>query len=205
MLDVKSVQQRLATLAVQFRDYLELSRKSSMTRADRRRIADAEKELARIIEPEERSDLLVNVSTVADFYGITVRQVQNWVRQMGCPKLRHGLYDLKTVHAWWMEHILDRDSKESMDAKKKYWTWKAEDERLKVEQKAGKLVDVEGVKRAAFTEGRRVRDAILNVPARISAQLAVMRDQFEVEQYLTAELKQSLRTLSSERPADDSP
>jgi len=87
MLDVKSVQQRLATLAVQFRDYLELSRKSSMTRADRRRIADAEKELARIIEPEERSDLLVNVSTVADFYGITVRQVQNWVRQMGCPKI----------------------------------------------------------------------------------------------------------------------
>jgi len=95
-----------------------------------------------------------------------------------------------------MEHILDRDSKESMDAKKKYWTWKAEDERLKVERKAGKLVDSEGVKRVAFEEGRRIRDAILNVPSRVSAQMAVMRDQFEVEQYLAAELKQVLRTLA---------
>ena len=148
--------------------------------------------------------LTLKTSEVARFFGVTPRQVNNWERA-GCPKLKRGRFDLKAVHEWWLANVHDggTDQGDHRGVKQEYWKWKAEGERLKVEQKAGKLVDAEGVKRVAFEEGRRVRDAILNVPARISAQLAVMRDQFEVEQYLADELKQSLRTLSSEQPADE--
>lgn len=142
MIDIKKVQQRLADIANAFRVYLEIQGKDrlKLTRSDKAQIKNIETMLELILEPEPRSVLTVDVSTIASFFGVTVRQVQNWVNQKDCPKLKHGMYDLKAVYKWHMETIIGVDSREIEDAKLKYWTWKAEREKIGVETSKANLL-----------------------------------------------------------------
>jgi len=66
---------------------------------------------------------------------------------------------------------------------------------LELEQKKGELVNAADVKREAFSRGRELRDRILNVPARVAAQLAATTDPREVEAQLDVELRTALQEL----------
>lgn len=134
MIDTTKVQNRIAELARTFKAYLELTSKdpAKVTKGDKRRITIIEQELKSILQPEERSDLTVDVNTVAKFYGITVRQVHKWVAQKGCPKLKHGLYDLKAVYDWWCETFVGGEESVAIESVKlEYWRWKSENEKMK--------------------------------------------------------------------------
>jgi hypothetical protein len=81
--------------------------------------------------------------------------------------------------------------------------------KLEYEEKAGKLVRVDDVKVTWFTEARRTRDAILNVPIRIVDEVAAIAGDLSAEQRheillcLQRELIQALEELSggdSQRP-----
>ena len=140
MLDAKSVQQRIIYLGQAFKAYMQLKQKDLLTKTESRKLASLEQELGLILEPVERSDLTVDVNTVARFFGVTVRQVQNWVNQKGCPKLKHGIYDLRAVFEWWFEEILGGESKEISDVKLDYWREKMLRERLKRGQEEESLI-----------------------------------------------------------------
>lgn len=147
MIDRKKIQIRLSDLATSFQALLVLyaKDKTKLTRADKTRIRNIEQDLELIMEPEPRSLLTVDVQTIASFFGVTVRQVQNWVSQKGCPKLKHGLYDLRSVHQWHLDAIIGIDNTESVEAKSKYWIHKAEREKVQVETLKGKLIPREEV------------------------------------------------------------
>lgn len=68
--------------------------------------------------------------------------------------------------------------------------------KIEYEQKIGKLVDADQVKRHAFEMGRRIRDAILNIPARISNELLSADNAFDIEQILNREFDEVLKNLS---------
>ena len=68
--------------------------------------------------------------------------------------------------------------------------------KLEYEEKSGKLVNAEQVETDFFGIGRMVRDAILNVPSRIGAELASINDVHIVSEKLTAELTAALEELS---------
>lgn len=72
--------------------------------------------------------------------------------------------------------------------------YEAELARLKYEQQAGILVDAEAVKKQAFKVGRMVRDGMLNIPDRVSAELAGIDDSFSVHRRLTEEIRKVLET-----------
>lgn len=67
---------------------------------------------------------------------------------------------------------------------------------LELQKKRGELISASEVQKAAFDKARLVRDAILNVPSRISAILAAESNQIKVEALLMAELKKALEELS---------
>ena len=73
--------------------------------------------------------------------------------------------------------------------------YSAELKNLELEEKKGKLINAEEVREAAFTKARTVRDAILNIPDRISATLAAESDQIAVSKLLMDELVQALEDL----------
>lgn len=69
--------------------------------------------------------------------------------------------------------------------------------KLDFEERRGKLVSSDQVKTEAFKIGRAVREAILNVPDRIAAELAGETDQHKVHTRLREELEKALEELSS--------
>jgi hypothetical protein len=64
-------------------------------------------------------------------------------------------------------------------------------ERLELEQLQGRLLDVEEARRLAFTAFRQLRDGVLNVPARVAPQVAVMTDALQIEQLIEAQLNEA--------------
>jgi hypothetical protein len=71
--------------------------------------------------------------------------------------------------------------------------------KLDFEDRFKQLVSIDKVKIDAFQLARTVRDALLNIPERMSAELAAESDSHRVHQRLKAELIQALQELSDAR------
>ena len=69
---------------------------------------------------------------------------------------------------------------------------------LELDQLRGRLIDVSEAKRLAFTSFRSLRDAVLQVPARVAALCAAQSEPLVVEQLIEAEL---VAVLSAIDPA----
>lgn len=69
---------------------------------------------------------------------------------------------------------------------------RVERERIELDVLRSKYIEVEEAKRLVFTAFRALRDAVLNVPARIKDQCAAEPDAFHVEQIMDAELSAAL-------------
>lgn len=71
---------------------------------------------------------------------------------------------------------------------------------LKLEraEKEQSLIPAEEVRKTLFTKGRVLRDALLNVPDRVSAELAGISDEKQIHKILTREITDCLEELSNE-------
>lgn len=67
---------------------------------------------------------------------------------------------------------------------------------IKAKVEAGKYVDADDVKVAAFNKARVVRDALLNIPERLAAVLAAESDARRVHQLMVAEIRSALEELT---------
>jgi hypothetical protein len=76
--------------------------------------------------------------------------------------------------------------------------FKAKLAELECGRQSGELVEAAMVRAGTFALARQVRDAMLDIPHRVSADLAAETDEFEVHQKLTVEIKIALRTLAEE-------
>ena len=76
--------------------------------------------------------------------------------------------------------------------------FRAELARLDLEVKEQQLVEVARVQREAFTAPRAVRDALGNIPDRVSNQLAAESDPVVIHQTLTEEIRKALETLTND-------
>jgi hypothetical protein len=83
-----------------------------------------------------------------------------------------------------------------VNAKTRHETIKATLAELELAEKEGRLVDAGKVKAEAFRKGRLVRDSILNIPDRISGELAAITDAHQIHVILSRELRQALEELA---------
>jgi hypothetical protein len=72
----------------------------------------------------------------------------------------------------------------------------AEIKKMEAAKMRGDLVEIRLIKKQIFAEGRRVRDAFLNLPSRISAEIACETEPIDVEQMLDREIRAILEDLS---------
>lgn len=92
-----------------------------------------------------------------------------------------------------------QDSSKSYDkAKTVEKTFKAKLAELDYLKRAGELVERVDVEREVFDLSRKVRNNILNIPAKIMDKLAALTDPYEVEKLLTEELHQALEGIADE-------
>lgn len=73
----------------------------------------------------------------------------------------------------------------------------AELKRLELEKQRGRLVAVEDVERAAFDEGRLLRDNLLRIPDRIATTLAAEADPVKVHALLARELRSACDAIAT--------
>lgn len=93
------------------------------------------------------------------------------------------------------------------DARQREAVARADMAELERDEKAGKLVLRDAVARAAKDHAVRLVDAVLSVPARVSARLALEKEPREVEQILDGELRRTIDGVEpcefAEEAADD--
>lgn len=188
MLDTKATKDRLSDLAADFKAYVELTQKSrtKLTKMDRRRIGELEQSLSFLTDPIERSDFLVSLDLAADFLNTPARTIGNWHKIKGMPKVKHGLYDLKVVTHWWVENIIGIESKKIEEIKLKYWTWKAEKEKIGVEQAKEELVAREDIAKSWAGRISEVSAALVGFIDRLPP-LLVGKSRNEIRQVLDDE------------------
>ncbi len=80
--------------------------------------------------------------------------------------------------------------------------YRARREKLLYEELRARLLDTEEVKTAAFNKARVVREALLNIPDRVSAVLAAESDQAKVRTLLVAEIREALEELTDTSSPD---
>lgn len=59
-------------------------------------------------------------------------------------------------------------------------------------EKEGELIDAQEAEKTFFDLGRRIRDHMMSIPNRLSAQIAPVGDKEEVKKMLTKEIRQAL-------------
>lgn len=89
-------------------------------------------------------NLILSTSEIAAFFGVSRVSVHKWNKN-GLPKIKHGKYDLKIVFDWWWDNIAQYHTAELVDksmedARRSYWTAKAEGERIKVDKLKDTLI-----------------------------------------------------------------
>jgi len=68
--------------------------------------------------------------------------------------------------------------------------------KLDLDERSGEIIKKEDVEKQYFEIARRVRDSILNVPSRISAEISSMTDVHLVSEKMITELTSALEELS---------
>jgi phage terminase Nu1 subunit (DNA packaging protein) len=102
----------------------------------------------------------------------------------------------KQKRAQWYEDAEDEEQRYTQAAKKKL-IYQAEQEKLKYERDAGKVIDINIVMKEWSNIAVSVQKAILTVPDRV-APLCVGKESFEIHTLLMMELKYALKNLSFE-------
>lgn len=71
--------------------------------------------------------------------------------------------------------------------------------KIQFEKETGKLISRDAVQVAAFNKFRTFRDGMLNIPDRVSAQLASETDPAKVHEVLDSEIRKALLEFANER------
>ncbi len=82
------------------------------------------------------------------------------------------------------------------DAQRITAQYKAALTKLDYDKKSGKMVEAEAVNNYTFTFFRVIRDAFLNIPVKISAELASITNTHEINELLIKEFNEVLEGLS---------
>lgn len=192
MLDPQKVQTRLQELIAMLQAWQQIRGKdpAKRTKTDKRRQEEIEVELNAILEPAARSELVVDVHMVARFFGVSVRAVQVWRQQKGCPRVKHGYFDLLAVFKWWLENINGGgDSEATENVKLEYWRWKTENEKMRAQQTAGELLPKDEVLKMWANRLREVWSGLYNFVNRLPPIL-IGKSKSAMQEILMAEARQ---------------
>ena len=143
--------------------------------------------------------MIVKTKDVIDLFDVTAQTLGNW-KKRGLRQEKRGRWDLKKVLEWWFLNVapdkLAENSGTLADARKFFLDAKGQREKLKLQVERGELIKKADVEKEAFECARTARDALLNIPSRVSSVLAAKTKEVEVEKILDKEIRQALEALS---------
>ena len=89
------------------------------------------------------------------------------------------------------------------EAKAKKESYQAHIAELEYLERKGKLVNADGVERAAFQFGRILQKNLVDVfPSRVSMEIAGMTDPWEIEKFIREKMRIELASVSKLKPEE---
>ena len=154
------------------------------------------------------------ISEMSELYGLSDRVVTKAVKDGVLPAIKDitsGKYlvtedDAKRFKDNYISYVAKDNSKAAntySESRAALQAYKARMAKLEYEAMQGKLINVDEVKRDAFKIARILRDAILNVPIKLSHEIAAETNPKAIEKLLTTELRQVLSEISRGKYYED--
>lgn len=144
----------------------------------------------------------VSTADLCKIFRVTAPTIGRWV-QIGCPKLKRGVFLVSDVLYWWAENIYEakletEEKDESLkNARQRYWKAKAEKEEINIAQLKSELIPK---KKLADLWGSRVvevKQGLLNLADRLPPILE-SKTQPEIRAIVHKEVVQLLNMYSRE-------
>lgn len=162
------------------------------------------------LELPQQTPPQLSLKAFAELIGVTPGRVSQLCAQ-GMPRSATGLIPVAEARAWLEENVRPRARPEEVDsraaARAERERYEAELVRLKVEERAGRLVPKDEVLAAAFARARFERDAHIGFAARlavtIAAELGV--DQSRAFALIDREMRDHLTRLADSALPEPSP
>ncbi len=129
-----------------------------------------------------------NGKFLADIFNITQRRVQQLAAEGVVIKIGWNAYDLWESVKGYIRFLKDLEKTEQnklVGANRRI-------KDIALQQLEGGLVEKDMVKKEAFDTGRKVRDAMLNIPDRLSPLLTTVKSERKIRKMLTTEIKNAL-------------
>ena len=142
----------------------------------------------------------ITVKALAEIYGVTITTVYAWEKLKLFKKGADGqIFFVDAVSGIYKHQkklVMGKGGDDLLIQRVRAATADAERKEIELAQLRGELVSTEEIKREAFNIARETRDAIENIPSRISAILAAESNEHQVKETLKNELRQALAGLS---------
>ena len=142
----------------------------------------------------EIPNILVNSKALATVFNLAKTYISKYTQEGILEKDENNLYDLFPSITAYITHLRDRDSGTllSLNEERAMLTkTNREKSQIELAEMRGDLIKKSVIEKEAFNKARTVRDNLLNIPERLSAQLSV--EQYDL---LKNEIIQALESLS---------
>lgn len=168
-----------ASQLVDYQLFVNLSnKKSDLTTAENRQfkslLLELEQSYANEREIETAPTNEVFTCSSKEMYtllGIS-RETLSQYTKAGMPKIARGRYNAKAALDWWLENIYtgrnEKDDEDMTEAKRRYWSSKADEAELKVKQRKGEIMLVEDHESIKTLMCSDLRNTMLSWPSRIA-------------------------------------
>jgi len=140
---------------------------------------------------------LCTVHDLCNMLNVNNRRVTQLVKQNIIIRVTHGNYDLHQSIRNYVDYLKSRinNSPDLADERELLTRRKRELLEFDLAVKRGEYITIDDVQKSAFNDGRKVRDSLLNIPARISSKLSTLDDTKDIQDILTDEIELSLERL----------
>jgi hypothetical protein len=130
--------------------------------------------------------------TLSKLFEVTKLHIQQLARDKRVVKLGRDRYDFYASITGYVRYLKTLEKSEQNKA----IMVNRQIKEIALREKKGELVEIEQVKKDAFDTGRKVRDAMMNIPDRISPLLATEKKENKVRKILTTEIKNALMDVN---------
>lgn len=164
---------------IDYQLFVNLSNKSNdLTTAENRQFKKLLLELeqsyaneAELEPPTDADTFIASAKEMQILLSVSRETLSQYVKA-GMPKVSRGVYNVKLSMDWWLENVYtgktEKDDEDMTEAKRRYWSSKADEAELKVKLRKGELMPVSDhdlIKTAMCSD---LRNTMLSWPARIA-------------------------------------
>lgn len=139
--------------------------------------------------------MIVNVETLAEFFGKTARRIQQWADEDGMPKDSRGKYDLEECAKWRIKKLEEEIDIVRNSGDEKLYDLKMDNQRLsnierelKLRRLMGELVESEAVRIAWTNETKNFRKGLKALKTKLINGLAGIDDENKKREIIQREI-----------------